>query len=94
MFGPTKPPSLLEKQIDRALQDLDNHAIDSKEYGQTLDRLSELHKMLESPDRVSKDTLVLSAVNLLGILVIIRYEHVNVITTRAMELLQKPKIKA
>lgn len=91
MFGTDAPPSLLEKQIDRALADLDTHAIDSEEYGEILDRLSKLHDLQEKPDRVTRDTLALVGANLLGILLIIRHEHVNVITSRAMGVLQKPK---
>lgn len=92
MFGSDAPPSLLEKQIDRAIRDLDRHEIDSEQYGATLDRLKKLHELQDKPDRVSRDTAVLVAANLLGILIIIHHEHVNVISSHAMGLLQKPKI--
>jgi len=41
------------------------------------------------PKRVSPDTLILVAGNLLGIVIILGYERANVITSRAMNLVMK-----
>jgi hypothetical protein len=41
--------------------------------------------------RVSPDTALLSATNILGILLIIRHEYVNVITSKAQSFVLKPR---
>jgi hypothetical protein len=46
-------------------------------------------KELNTPKRVSKDTLVLVAGNLLGIVVILGYEKAHVVTSRAMNFVMK-----
>jgi hypothetical protein len=72
------------------LQDLEPN---SDEYGATLDKLTKLQKIRqeEKPDRASTDTLVTVAANLVGIALIIRHENVNVITSKAMSFIIKPK---
>jgi hypothetical protein len=93
MFWRTRSQTLLEKEIDRATRELVNHPIGSQEYMQTLSAIVDLHKMKEAekPSYVSKDTLALVGANLLGIIMIIRHEHMNVITSRAMNMVIKPK---
>lgn len=84
--------SQLEAEIDRVQTYLATQKIDSEEYAKALKHLAELHKMQEEKSvRVSPDTLLTVGANLLGILLIIRHEHVNVITSRAMNTLIKPK---
>jgi hypothetical protein len=46
-------------------------------------------KELLHPKRVSPDTLILVAGNILGIVIIISYEKANVITSRAMNFVMK-----
>jgi hypothetical protein len=93
MFSGVKEPTSLEKEIERAVRELKNHPIGSEEYVRTLDQIVKLHRMKEEekPSAVSKDTLVLAGVNLLGIIMIIRHEHVNVITSRAMNMVIRPR---
>lgn len=84
---------VLEEQLSRALHDLENYAPTSDDFKQTLKVVSKLHEMKEKSksSSVSKDTLAIVGTNLLGILLIIRHEHVNVITSRAMNMVLKPK---
>jgi len=93
MFSRTREPQLLELETDKAIRELSNHAIGSEEYVKALDQVIKLHRLKEDekPSPVSKDTLVLVGANLLGIILIIRHEHVNVITSRAMNVLIKPR---
>ena len=93
MFNRAKEPTQLESAIDKAMQSLDGYGASSEEYAQILDQVGKLHKIKldEQPDRVSMDTLAVIGANLLGIMLIIRHEHVNVITSRAMNLVIKPK---
>jgi hypothetical protein len=92
MIGKPKPPSLLEKQVTRAIRALDDQEITSEEYDTILSRLKTLHglQVNDKPEAVSKDTMLAVGANILGILLIIRHEHVNVITSRAMSMLTKP----
>ena len=92
MFS-TREPTHLEIEVDRAVRELKNHPIGSEEYVKTLDSIVKLHKMKEEekPKFVSRDTLVLVGANLLGIMMIIRHEHMNVITSRAMNMVIKPR---
>ena len=94
MFKRFREQSSLEFEVERALRELKNHAIGSEEYNKTLDSIVVLHRMKEEekPDSVSKDTLAIIGANLLGVLVIIKHESVNVITSKAMNLLLKPRM--
>lgn len=85
---------LLENAFEKAVRDLGNHETTSEEYAKTLDRVVTLHKMLveDKPASVSKDTMAVVGANLLGIVLIIKHEFVNVISSRAMSLLIKPKV--
>jgi hypothetical protein len=88
MFSP------LEKAVNRTLQSLNHYDVGSEEYARTMDALVKLHKMKEEekPSSVSKDTMAVIAANLLGILIIISHENVNVITSKAFGLLLKPRL--
>lgn len=86
-----RPKTELEKALDRALTQLDSVQVDTKEYGEILDRVVKLHKMKEEekPSTVSKDTQAKIAANLLGILMIIGYEHAHVMTSKALPFVEK-----
>jgi hypothetical protein len=92
MFS-TREPTELELEVDRGIRELKNHPIGSEDYVRALDSIVKLHKMKEEekPKFVSRDTLVLVGANLLGIMMIIRHEHMNVITSRAMNMVIKPR---
>jgi hypothetical protein len=94
MFWRTRDQTLLEKEIDRATRELVNHPIGSQEYVKTLDVIVELHRMKEAekPSSVSKDTLLIVGANLLSISMIIRAEHVNVISRNAMQMVLRPRV--
>lgn len=85
--------SPLEKAVNRALRQLDYYDTGSEEYARTMDSLVKLHKMKmeEKPSSVSKDTMAMIAANLLGIILILSHERVNVITSKAFGLLLRPK---
>lgn len=93
MFAKAKKPTKLETALDKALDSLDQYGSTTDEYTRTLEGVVKLHKMKEDekPASVSPDTILLVGANILGILLIIRHEHVNVITSRAMSTLIKPR---
>ena len=94
MFSRTGESSQLERQIDRAIRELDNHPVGSQDYVRAVDVVVKLHRMKEEEKSspVSKDTLAIIGANLLGIIMIIKHEHVNVITSRALNLILKSRI--
>jgi len=85
---------LLEKAIERAIRDLGNHAVGSEDYAKSLDHVVTLHRMLveDKAPSMSKDTMAVVGANLLGIVLIIKHEFVNVVTSKAVGLLLKPRI--
>lgn len=94
MFNKSKLPSRLETRCEEALDQLATREVASEEYGTILDRAAKLHKMKEeevNSSRISKDTMAIVAANLLGIMLVIRHEHVNVVTSKAMNMVLKPK---
>jgi hypothetical protein len=93
MFNREKEPTRLETAIDRAMSALEHSEIGSEEYAKILGNVDKLHEIKEKdkPDSVSLDTIAVIGANLVGIMLIIRHEHVNVITSRAMGLVMKPK---
>ncbi len=93
MFTKPKPKSSLENAIDRALIDITGHDPATDEFARSVDQVGKLHKMKESESlpRVSPDTLVLAATNIAGIIMIIKHEHFNVITSKALAFVLKPR---
>jgi hypothetical protein len=84
----------LEVAVNRAIRSLNVYDAGSEEYREALDALVKLHKMKEDekPKPVSKDTLVIVGANLLGILMIISHERVNVVTSKAIGVLLRPRL--
>jgi len=68
--------------------------IDSKEYLhaiEILDALAEANSK-KSSTKVSPDTIAIAATNLAGILLILNYERLNVITTRAIGFILRKSV--
>ena len=93
MFSKRRGSNLLELATNRAIRELSHHPIDSEKYVRTLDSLVKLHKMKEDekPSSVSMDNLIIVGANLLGILMVIHHEKVQIVTSRAISLLLKPR---
>jgi hypothetical protein len=64
---------------------------DSEDYATMLNRLERLYKLKEknAPRQISPDTLLIVAGNILGILVIVAYEHSHVVTSKALSFAGK-----
>lgn len=99
MFNQKEMPKfykrMLEEELERAISCLKTALTDSEEYAKMLTTVERLHEMLdvkETPRSVSKDTLANVGANLLGILMIIKHEHVNVITSKALSFVTRTKI--
>lgn len=85
----------LELAYDKAVRDLNRHEIGSEEYAKRLEMVNKLHKMVmdEKSSYLSKDTMASVGANLLGIIMIIKHEQFNVITSRAFSWVMRPFTK-
>lgn len=81
----------LERTILELEKDMQTRDGDSEEYATMLNRLERLYKLKEknAPKRVSPDTLIVVGGNLVGILIIVAYEHGHVITSKALSFAGK-----
>jgi hypothetical protein len=69
--------------------------VTSEEYKQIFEHLEKL-TVIEAASgrhRVSPDTMAVVTANLLGIAIIVSYEHVHVLGSRALSFLRIPNIK-
>lgn len=87
-----KEKTMLEKEIEAVLLDMKDMYVDSDEYEVALNHLSTLHEINNSKKKkwnVSPDTMAVVAGNLLGIILILKHEELNVITSKAMNFVIK-----
>lgn len=79
-------PTGIDLAIDHVLSEMAGPSTDSEEYAQMVDQLVKLHelKTTEGRPRISPDTLATISANLLGILMIVGYERVHVMTSKAL----------
>lgn len=85
--------SRLDAEIDAVVDELKKIGPNSEEYPKMITLLERLQalKDKERPERVSRDTLAIVLGNLAGVLAILSYEHVHVITSKALSQLHRPK---
>ena len=81
-----KHQRMLEQEFVRILSVLPIHQADSQQYSDLMKSAERIHEMMDitKPPSVSRETLVTIGANLLGILLIIKHEDVNVITSKAL----------
>lgn len=86
----------LDLVIDIAEAELVKHEIGSEEYIKIMDQMERLYKMKASvktdPNRYSKDNMVAVIGNFLGIVLVINHERVNVITSKAFNMIMRSKV--
>ena len=96
MFNSKEVPRrqrLLESELERALTRLRTELPNSEDYPKMLTIVERLHELMdeEKPSSVSKDVMLTVAANLLGILLIIKHESVNVISSKALSFVMRPR---
>lgn len=87
-----KEKTMLEKEIEAVLLDMKEMYVGSEEYEVALNHLLTLHEINNSKEKkwnVSPDTMAVVAGNLLGIVLILKHEELNVITSKAMNFVIK-----
>lgn len=90
---PPMEKSLLDEAIDDIFREMTVMNADSKEYSRMVKQLEKLYALRDGnkSDSVSKDTIALITANLLGIGIIVGYERMNVVTSKALMFLFKLK---
>lgn len=94
----------LDQEIISVLDELTQHEKTSQEYNTALERLSKLHKLKceeaqtefkvqadSQLRRPSADMLLMVGANIFGILWLTRYERENVISSKALGFVMKPR---
>ena len=84
----------LNELIDECIARMRNHRTpESEEYKALLSNLERFYelKKLHRSQHVTPDTLALVAANLIGICVIVAYEHSNIIASKAINFVIKPR---
>lgn len=78
----------LDKEVERVLAQMKGMSIDTDGYKTAVENLKVLCEArgMKSPRALSTDVIVAAAANLVGILLILHYERLNVITSKAITL--------
>ena len=86
-------PTKLETVINTLLSAMETVSPSSEEYSAMADQVAKLYKLKEtdSPDRVSKDALIAAGASILGILLILNFERLGVVTSKAVGFVTKPR---
>lgn len=93
MFNHTDRTAGLEEVIATATQELKGHDAHSAQFATIVDQLTKLHAIQDkkSSNRVSKDTLAVVAGNLAGIVLILHYEQLHPVVSKALSFAGKLK---
>jgi hypothetical protein len=86
--------SQLDEMIVTALMHVDSLEPGSEKWNAKFEHLERLHKLRAEGrgERVSANTMAIVAGNLLGILIMVGYEHKHVITSKSLGFLLKPRV--
>lgn len=91
MLRKPKTPSGIDLAIEDVLSEMKGFTADAKEFDAMTTQLQKLHalKVAEKPCAVDPNTLAMIGGNLLGIVLILEFERMNVITSKAMSFVSK-----
>lgn len=83
----------LDRLIERVIDDMEMFGPTSEEYEALLARYERLTKLKaeDRPKPVSRDTMLIVAGNLAGIIIVVMYEHAHVLTSKALGTVWKPR---
>lgn len=86
-----REPTGLEKAIDNVLSEMGNETAESERYATMVDQLVKLHAM-KTTERLrlpSPDAVVSALASIFGIILIVNYERVHVVTSKALGFVPK-----
>lgn len=78
----------LDDQIDRLLNEMYSMEVDSEEYSQAVKNLNVLMDARKRKS-VSPEAILGAVTNIAGILLILNYEQLNVISSRAIQFIRR-----
>lgn len=90
-------PTVLEIAITRLISQMESHEGDTNEYSamagnlKTLMEARQIESDVASRKDISVETIATVAANLVGILMILHYERANIVTSKALSFVIKPK---
>lgn len=87
--------ALVEDAIEDCAEKMLKHDVDSPEYAkhnEQMFKLIEQRTKMKSSSKISADTLAVIIANLAGILIVLNYERVNVISSKAFGSIAKLKM--
>jgi hypothetical protein len=81
----------LDKAIDELFLEMRGFTAETEEYAAMVDQLLKLYalKSKDEKSRLSPDTMLIVAGNLVGIVMIVAYEQKNVATSKALNFITK-----
>jgi hypothetical protein len=96
MFGRSKDPMIvnLDAAMNTLFVKLDADNPESPEYEKTLgylERMTAIRKLENTNQKVSPDTKAIIVGNLVGILIIVAYERMHVVTSRGLSFIKGVK---
>jgi hypothetical protein len=85
-------PTKLDEVIDAALTQMLSVSPTTEDYARAADQVTKLYKLKEAstPKRVSSDTMAVVLGNLAGIGMILSYERVHIVTSKAIGFVLRP----
>lgn len=88
-----KEPKTLDDEIDRVIEFMSTFPPNSKSYKKSAEALRTLYDCRSKPsaNRVDANTLALVSANLIGLVMLVKHEQFNVITSRITGFIVKPK---
>lgn len=93
-FNTKVEPTNLDEAIDAVLSRMKDFTAETEEYKSMVERLDTLYKCkaLIGPQRLSPDAILGAAASIAGIVAILNFEKVGVITTKALGFVLKAKL--
>jgi len=90
MFAKQSEPTELDMLIDELQRFIRNMDPDAKNYSDMIESLTKLHKLRGEPSKpISKDAILTTVGSIVGILLILNYERLGVVTSKAMSFVTK-----
>lgn len=90
-----KAPTPLELELDRLLEELKNEKPNTEEYNGIAEQLIKLYKLKEvdntaaAKKSLSADTMLIVAANLLGMGIVVGFESIGIVRSKALGMLLK-----
>lgn len=90
----TEEKTAVDERIEHLSELMSSMEVDSEEYAKAVKALETLYKIKrdESPTRVDANTKAIIAGNLAGIALILNYERLHVVSSKALGFIIKSKV--